>query len=99
MSLITSFYKSKEKKTSQVLTEDVRTTIPNFTEREAASVKDSLQQNESRKRGKYHKWTVEEKKEVGEYAVRHGPAKTVRALQTKYPGLTKQSVHDFKKVF
>ena len=39
------------------------------------------------------------KKEVGEYAVRHGPAKTVRALQTKYPGLTKQSVHDFKKVF
>ena len=42
-------------------------------------------------------WTLEEKVEIGSYAVKTSVAKTVRDLSHKYPGLTKQSVSDFRK--
>ena len=93
MSLITSFLAKSGSKTSEVFTEEVRESVPNLTAREASEVKTSLRECESRKRGKYMKWKADEKRYIGEYAVKHGPARTVRDLQKKYPGLTKQSVN------
>ena len=42
---------------------------------------------------------LEEKIEIGNYAIKNGVAKTIRDLSRKYSsGLSKQSVCDFKKV-
>ena len=43
-------------------------------------------------------WSVTEKLEIGEYAIRHGVASTWRYFSLKYPGKSKQSISDFKKV-
>ena len=98
MSLITSYFTKNGRKPSEVLTEEVRESVPSLTTRESSAVKESLRVHESRKRGRYTKWTKEQKREIGEYAVKHGASKAAKDLQNKYSGLTKQSVHDFKKV-
>ena len=58
----------------------------------------TLEENNSKRRGKYRTWKVEEKIEIGNYAIKNGVAKTIRDLSRKYSGLSKQSVCDFKKV-
>lgn len=98
MAFITSYFGKSVPKPSEVLTEEVCQSVPELTSIEASEVKKSLQQSESRKRGKYTKLDAVEKKEIGLYALKHGTARAVRDMQKKYPGLKKQSVHDFKKV-
>ena len=56
-------------------------------------------ENKGTKRGKYIKWSAEERAEIGQHAVRHGVNQTLRLLKGKYPRLTKQTVSDFKKAF
>ena len=41
---------------------------------------------------------VTEKLEIGEYAIRHGVAPTLRYFSLKNPGISKQSISDFKEV-
>ena len=55
--------------------------------------------NKGAKRGKYIKWTAEERAEIGEHAVRNGITQTVRQFKGKYLQITKQTVSDFKKAF
>ena len=56
-------------------------------------------ENKGTKRGKYIKWSAEERAEIGQHAVRHGVNQTTCLLKGKYPRLTKQTVSDFKKAF
>ena len=51
-----------------------------------------------KKRGKYRTWGVTEKLEIVEYAIEYGVASTWRYFSLKYPGISKQSISDFKKV-
>ena len=76
--------------------DDVQIIIPR--EREEVSKNLKSLEEKGAKRGKYHMWTLEEKIELGTYVNKYTVAKTVRDFQHKYPGLTKQSVSDFKKV-
>ena len=70
-----------------------------LTERETDEVRIELtvlEKNRS-KRGKYNKWTGEERAEIARCANKNGVSQTVRLLKGKYPRLTKQTVSDFKK--
>ena len=93
MSILNFF--SPSKKPSE-LVEDVEDITP----RECEEITHNLKKVEgkSAKRGKYRTWTFEEKLEIGNYAIKNGVASTTRNLSKKYPGLSKQSVSDFKKV-
>ena len=57
-----------------------------------------LEKNRS-KRGKYNKWTREERAEIARCANENGVSQTVCLLKGKYPRLSKQAVCDFKKAF
>ena len=57
-----------------------------------------LEKNRS-KRGKYNKWTGEERVEIARCANKNGVSQTVCLLNGKYPRLSKQMVCDFKKAF
>ena len=48
--------------------------------------------------GKYKTWTLDEEVEIGKYFITHTVGKAVHDLSHKYPGLSKQSVNDCKKV-
>ena len=98
MSTITSYFQKEEKKPSDVI-DEVEVQIVLMT-REREVVKENLkkiEENDSSKRGKYRKWTKDEKIEVGTYANKHSVAKTVRDLSKKNPVITKQPVSDFRK--
>ena len=100
MSTITSYFQKEEKNPSDVIDEAEVQIVLMLTTREREVVKENLkkiEENDSSKRGKYRKWTKDEKIEVGTYANKHSVAKTVRDLSKKYPGITKQSVNDFRK--
>ena len=51
-----------------------------------------------KKRGKNRTWSVTEKIEIGEYAIRHGVASTLRYFSSKHPVISKKSISVFKKV-
>ena len=73
----------------------------NLTARETDEVRIELtvlEKNRS-KRGKYNKWTGEERAEIARCANEDGVSQTVRLLKGKYPRLSKQTVCDFKKAF
>ena len=94
---IFSYIQKALKKPSKILDDD---DIQIITPREKEEVSKNLKKVEETgvKRGKYKTWTLDEKVEIGKYAITHTVGKAVRDLSHKYPGLSKQSVSDFKKV-
>ena len=93
-----SYFSVEPKKPSEALEEDdgVQIVTPREKEEVSKNLK-KLEETKTNKRGKYRMWTLEEKVEIGSYAVKTSVAKTVAGLSHKYPGLTKQSVSDFRK--
>ena len=71
-----------------------------FTNREKEEVVKQLSEKEEsvKKRGKYRTWSITEKLKIGEYAMRHQVASTLRYFSSKYLGISKQSISDFEKV-
>ena len=96
MSLL-KYFKQAEKKPSEELQKSEFLSL--VTETEKQQVVHELKEAEGKgsKRGKYRRWTGEEKAEIGSFATVHGVAETLRKLKGKYPHLTKQSISDFKK--
>ena len=93
-----SYFSVEPKKPSEAPEEDDEVQI--ITQREEEEVRRNLlelEEEKPAKRGKYRVWKLEEKVEIGSYANRTYVAKAVRDLSHKYPGLTKQSVSDFRK--
>lgn len=86
---------------SSAPTEEDRMDVLNLTARETEDVTKEVTvlENKGTKRGKYIKWSAEERAEIGQHAVRHGVNQTVRLLKGKYPRHTKQTVCDLKKAF
>ena len=80
---------------------DAEVSVLNLSSRETEEVTKEVVvlENKGAKRGKYIKWTAEERAEIGEHAVRNGVTQTVRHFKGKYPRITKQTVSDFKKAF
>ena len=70
-----------------------------LTEREVEEVTSSLASSEEagKKRGKYKKLTTANKIEIGKEAHKYGVSMAIRRLEKKYPGLSKQTVSDYKK--
>ena len=95
MSTITEYFKLAPKPS-----EVVSAVRSDFTNREKEGVVKQLSEKEEnvKKRGKYRTFSVTEKLEIGEYAIRHGVASTLRYFSSKCPGISKQSIIDFKKV-
>ena len=71
-----------------------------FTNREKEEVVKQLSEKEEsiKKHGKHRTWSVTEKLEIGENAIRHAVASTLRYFSLKYPGISKLSISNFKKV-
>ena len=86
---------------SSAPTEEDRMDVVNLTARETEEVTKefTMLENKGTRRGKYFKWSAEERAEIGQHAVRQGVNQTVRLLKGKYPRLTMQTVSDFKKAF
>ena len=84
MSTITEYFK-RALKPSEV----VSAVQSDFMNREKEEVVKQLSEKEE---------SVAEKLEIGEYAIRHGAASTLRYFSSKYPGISEQSISDFKKV-
>ena len=95
-----SIFNYFKKVASNVVEDCIEEELPNITIREREEIVVSLQDLEERgkSRGKYKIWSGDEKKEIGNYAIKHGVSKTVRELSKKYPGLKKQTVSDHKKM-
>ena len=92
MSTITKYFKRVPK-----LSEVVSAVQSDFSNPEKEVVKLLSGKEESLKtRGKYRTWSVTEKLEIGDYAIRHGVASTLRYFSLKYPGISKQTIGDFK---
>ena len=93
MPTITKYFKRVPK-----LSEVVSAVQSDFSNPEKEEVVKQLSgKEESRKtHGKYRTWSVTEKLEIGEYAIRHGVASTLRYFSSKYPGISKQTISDFK---
>ena len=87
MSILNYFEKVASK-----IEEESREDTPNITVRERQAVVTSLKdlEEEGRRRGKCRVRPVEEMKEMGTYAIKHGISKTVRDLEKKYPELKKK---------
>ena len=49
------------------------------------------------KRGEYLKLTIEEKREIGDYAKTNGVPATVRKYKTMYPTLSRNTVSDYRR--
>ena len=49
------------------------------------------------KRGEYLKLTIEEKREIGDYAKTNGVPATVRKYKTRYPTLSRNTVSDYRR--
>ena len=103
---ILNYFQNVPKTLSQALqsasTEnDAEMSVMNLTSRETEEVTKEVTvlKNKGAKRGKYIKWTAEERVEIGDHAVRNGITQTVRQFKGKYPRITKQTVSDFKKAF
>ena len=84
MSTITEYFK-RSLKPSEV----VSAVQSDFMNREKEEVVKQLSEKEE---------SVAEKLEIGEYVIRHGAASTLRYFSLKYPGISEQSISDFKKV-
>ena len=70
-----------------------------FTNKEKEVAKQLSEKEECiKKHSKYRTWSVTEKPEIGEYAIKHRVASTLRYFSSKYPGISKQSISNFKKV-
>lgn len=72
-----------------------------LTQREKEEVTKQLKQlkpSSSGKRGTYLRMSIEEKQEIGNYAKSNGIPATLRKFKTKYPRLSRQTVHDYRKV-
>ena len=95
MSTITKHFKCAPKPS-----EVVSALQSDFMNQEKEEVVKQLSKTEEsiKKRCKYRAWIVTEKLEIGEYAILHGVASTLRYSSLKYPGISKQSITDFKKV-
>ena len=96
MSTITEYFK-REPKPSEV----VSAVQSDFTNREKEKVVKQLSEKEDSVKilGKYRTWSVTEKLEIGEYAILHGAASTLRYFSSKYPGISKQSIGIFTFVY
>ena len=72
---------------SSAPTEEDRMNVVNLTARETEEVTKqfTVLENKGTKRGKYIKWSAEERAEIGQHVVRHGVNQTVRLLKGKYP--------------
>ena len=86
---IKDFFKAEVPKPSEVLS---NLDSKSLTEREKEKVVKSLHivESSSKKRGKYRTWSVEQKLEIGSYAIRHGVSSTVSHYSKQYPRITKQ---------
>ena len=87
---ILNYFQNVPKTLSQALqsasTEnDAEMSVMNLTSRETEEVTKEVTvlKNKGAKRGKYIKWTAEERAEIGEHAVRNGITQTVRQSQRK----------------
>ena len=69
-----------------------------LTRREAIEVRKSLEEPAS-KRGKYKAWSPKDRAEIGKHASLHGNTTTARHFASKYPGLTRQTVNNFKNMY
>ena len=95
MPTITEYFKRAPK--PPVVVSAVQSDFTNW-EKEEVVKKLSGKEESVKKCGKYRTWSVTEKPEIGEYAIRHGVASTLRYFSSKYPVISKQSISDFKKV-
>ena len=75
MSTITKYFKHVPKPSEVVSTVQL-----DFTNGEKEEVVKQLSEKEEsvKKHGKYRTWSVTEKREIGEYAMRHGVASTLK---------------------
>ena len=96
MPTITKYFKHAPKP-SEVVSAAVQLDFTNR-EKEEAVKKLSEEEESIKKRGKCRTWSVTEKLEIGEYAIRHAATSTLRYFLLKYPGISKQSISNFKKV-
>ena len=94
---IRDFFKTEVPKHSEVVS---NLDSKSLTEREKEEVVKSLHtvESSSKKRGKYRTWSVEQKLEIGSYAIRHGNSSALKHYSKQFPGISKQSISDFKKV-
>ena len=94
--------KSSSEELNSVQSDNDTPATLNLTARETDEVRIELtvlEKNRS-KRGKYNKWTGEERAEIAQCANENAVSQTVRLLNGKYPRLSKQTVcADFKKAF
>ena len=83
MSTITEYFKRAPKLS------EVSAVQSGFTSQEKEVVKQLSEKKERvKKRGKYRTWGITEKLEIGEYAIQHRVASTLRYFSSKYPGIS-----------
>ena len=95
---IFSYFQKALKKPNEILEEDDDIQIITPREKEEVSKNFKKVEETGVKRGKYKTWTLDKKVEIGKYAITHTVGKAVRDRSHKYPGLSKQSASEFKKV-
>ena len=73
--------------------------LHNETERERIEVRKALEHQTPVKRGKYKSWTAKDRAEIGKYACNYGNKATKVHFATKHPGLTRQTIDNFKRYY
>ena len=93
---IRDFFTTEGPKASEVVSNLHSKFLPEREKEEV--VKSYTVEVSSKKRGKYKIWTIEQKLEIGSYVIRHGISSTVSHYSKEYPGISKQSICEFKRV-
>ena len=55
--------------------------------------------NSTKRKPQYHKWSENERYNIGKYAAENGNINTVRKFKTDFPKLSESTVRTFKKKF
>ena len=95
------FFLTKPKPSEALIAASQDEDVGCITPIEHEEVQKQLKKVEEKKVGRssYRKYTKTERAEIGQYAAKHGGAKTVRKFEIKYPGIKQQSVSDFKRKY
>ena len=59
----------------------------------------ALNTNETKSRGKYKKYSSEDRYKIGKYASENGPAASARHFKKKFLSLNESTVREFKKLY
>ena len=104
MASILNYFPKKPKKPSEALRdttvgeEELQDINPVIRE-EVCKQLNIAESSSSSGRSKYRKYTNLERADIGSYAAAHGVAKAVRKFEEKFPGISRQTVSDFKRNF